>query len=220
MTRMPICSDHFYRGDGDQECCQTGICVSALLPFRVHLASWAVNSEKRVRDLWKYLQAAWTTKTGKTKHFLPGASDSLLRGHSWLSCESLPQNTVNAIRSVGLALQAGNNLGNSHLQVGGGWQHACSLTGNEGRDEKEHGFDIALIHAVESGAEGLLCSSHGNNEDFFCVWGVAMAGKVDANREYKEKVQRLGEKHENSCHCLLSCLFGRVREKLWCISHL
>lgn len=86
-----------------------------------------------------------------------------------------PKNTVSAIHSAGLAVQAGNNLGNSHLQVSGGWQHGRSFPGNEGRDEKEHGFEIALMHAAagdwhcrkgrvyslpRSGAVDPLCSSY------------------------------------------------------------
>lgn len=59
-----------------------------------------------------------------------------------------PKNTAGAIHSAGLAVQAGNNLGNSHLQVSGGWQHGGAPPGNEGRDEKEHGSQISLMHAA------------------------------------------------------------------------
>lgn len=53
-----------------------------------------------------------------------------------------PKNTAGAIHSAGLA---GNNLGNSRLQVSGGWQPGHAPAGSEGRDEKEHGSQIPKL---------------------------------------------------------------------------
>lgn len=146
-----------------------------------------------------------------------------------------PKNTVSAIHSAGLAVQAGNNLGNSHLQVSGGWQHGRSFPGNEGRDEKEHGFEIALMHAAAGDwhcrREGfihcpaaelcILFAALMRAEMIFVLERQLGLGKFCVNLEQKEKVQSLGEMHEKSCHPTLLCLLlGRVRDQLWCLSRL
>lgn len=71
-----------------------------------------------------------------------------------------PQNTGSAIHSAGLTLQAGNNLGNSHLQVFRAGS-VCSLTGNEGGAKKEHDLEIALVRAVigDQHSENWRCGS-------------------------------------------------------------
>lgn len=167
-----------------------------------------------VQDVCRYLQAAWTTKTGKTKHFLPGASDSLLGGCSLLSCESPPRNTGSAIHSVGLTLLAGNNLGNSHLQVFRAGS-TCSLTGNEGRAKKKHDLEIALVHAVvgDQHCENWRCGSplqfSWEQEWFFCVWEIVMDRQTHKDWNTKKRCRGWGRDVKvPAINCSAFCLEG------------
>lgn len=119
-------------GWDNQEWCQIRGCISPLLPFKSPLSAWTMNWEIRVEGR--------TTKT-----FYQGASDGLLRGHSWLGGESPPQKYCQGYSFSGASSASWKQ--SRELSSSGQWGLAAR-PGNEGRDEKEHGSQIALVHAV------------------------------------------------------------------------
>lgn len=211
------------------EWCQIRVCISTLLPFRVQLAAWTTKLREPCWRLVELSAGSPDNENRKNKTLLTrGAFDSFLRGHSWLSCESPPQKYCKCY-SFGKASSASWKQSRELSSSGQwGWQHGHSHAGNEGRDKKEHGFEIALVHAVagdwhcregrgyslpRSGAVDSLCSSCKNWADFWlCVFG----GYDDScETGTKRKGAELGGMHKNSFHPTpLHLLLGRVREQL------
>lgn len=108
-----------------------------------------------------------------------------------------PQNTGSAIHSAGLTLQAGNNLGNSHLQVFRAGS-VCSLTGNEGGSQERARLGNCSRACCDWGpAQRKLemwisfAGSYGSRNDFSVPGGQLWIGIV-----IKTGIQRKGAEAE------------------------